>query len=175
MHAQFIRMISLPRRTRTLLSLVVLLVAFGTVAVPSVLAVNGNAIPTDTLTSSLNPSTYGQAVTFTATFYRDLRNPANRSKVAPQIVFFDGQTQIGAGNAVFGQESVTGSLTISTLSVGSHTIRAVGPGEVSMLQVVNAAAPREVPEGDTLFLLGGGMSGLGVWLRWQWGKRKQIR
>ena len=36
------------------------------------------------------------------------------------------------------------------------------------------SAPKEVPEGDTLLLLGGGMSGLGVWLRWQWNKRKKV-
>jgi hypothetical protein len=36
------------------------------------------------------------------------------------------------------------------------------------------AAPKEVPEGDTLLLLGGGMSGLGVWLRYQWSKRKKV-
>ncbi len=35
------------------------------------------------------------------------------------------------------------------------------------------AKPSEVPEADTLLLLGGGMSGLGVWLRWQWSKRGQ--
>jgi len=36
-----------------------------------------------------------------------------------------------------------------------------------------ATAPSEVPESDTLLLLGGGMSGLGVWLRWQWSKRRK--
>ena len=35
------------------------------------------------------------------------------------------------------------------------------------------AKPAEVPEGDTLLLLGGGMGGLGVWLRWQWSKRRR--
>jgi hypothetical protein len=33
-------------------------------------------------------------------------------------------------------------------------------------------SPNEVPEADTLLLLGGGMSGLGVWMRWQWSKRR---
>jgi hypothetical protein len=38
---------------------------------------------------------------------------------------------------------------------------------------VPAAAPRDVPESDTLLLLGGGMAGLGTWLRYQWSKRKR--
>jgi hypothetical protein len=42
----------------------------------------------------------------------------------------------------------------------------------SALQQVFLDAPRDVPEGDTLLLLGGGMSGLGVWLRYQWSKRR---
>lgn len=41
-------------------------------------------------------------------------------------------------------------------------------------QPAPVSAPKEVPEGDTLLLLGGGMGGLGVWLRWQWGKRKKL-
>ncbi len=32
------------------------------------------------------------------------------------------------------------------------------------------AAPREVPEGDTLLLFGGGIGGLATWLGWQWRK-----
>jgi hypothetical protein len=37
------------------------------------------------------------------------------------------------------------------------------------------AQPAEVPEADTLLLLGGGIGGLGVWLRWQWSKRRGKR
>jgi len=33
-------------------------------------------------------------------------------------------------------------------------------------------APAEVPEGDTLLLLGGGLAGLGTWLRVQWSRRR---
>jgi hypothetical protein len=32
--------------------------------------------------------------------------------------------------------------------------------------------PAEVPEADTLLLLGGGLGGLATWLRWQWRKRR---
>jgi hypothetical protein len=33
-------------------------------------------------------------------------------------------------------------------------------------------APAEVPEADTLFLLGGGIGGLATWMRYQWSRRK---
>ncbi len=33
-------------------------------------------------------------------------------------------------------------------------------------------SPAEVPEADTLLLLGGGLGGLATWLRWQWRKRR---
>jgi hypothetical protein len=35
-------------------------------------------------------------------------------------------------------------------------------------------AAADVPEGDTLLLLAGGMGGLGVWLRHEWSKRKRV-
>jgi hypothetical protein len=34
------------------------------------------------------------------------------------------------------------------------------------------ARPAEVPEADTLLLLGGGLGGLATWLRWEWRKRR---
>jgi hypothetical protein len=33
-------------------------------------------------------------------------------------------------------------------------------------------APKEVPEADTLLLMGGGLGGLATWLGWQWNKRR---
>ena len=35
--------------------------------------------------------------------------------------------------------------------------------------------PSEVPEGDTLLLLGGGLSGVGVWLSYEWNKRRKTQ
>ena len=65
--------------------------------------------------SSLNPSTFGQSVTFTATV----------TAVAPgsgtptgTVTFLDGGSAIGSGMLSGG----VATLTISTLSVGSHTI-----------------------------------------------------
>lgn len=36
-------------------------------------------------------------------------------------------------------------------------------------------APSEVPEADTLLLLGGGLGGLATWVRYQWSRRKTIQ
>jgi hypothetical protein len=36
-----------------------------------------------------------------------------------------------------------------------------------------AAVPREVPEADTLLLIGGGIGGLATWLRWKWSRRRR--
>ncbi len=82
------------------------------------------------LTSSLNPSTYQQSVTFTATL---------GSSKSGTVNFLDGTT-------VMGTETVMGTtvtFTTSSLSVGSHDITAVyGPSTSPVLtQVVNKATP----------------------------------
>jgi|GEM_PF-1618338 len=73
--------------------------------------------------------------------------------------------------------NITGSKT-ATLSI---THNATGsPATYTLTCTVNAPvaptvvprAPADVPEGDTLLLLGGGIGGLGVWLRYQWSKRR---
>jgi parallel beta-helix repeat protein len=88
--------------------------------------------------SSLNPSTFGQSVTFTATV-------SGGTSPTGTVQFLDGATSLGtvalAGN--------TAALTTSALAVGTHPITAVYSGDVDdtsstsapVSQVVNAAAP----------------------------------
>jgi hypothetical protein len=105
------------------------------------------------LVSSLNPSTFGQAVTFTATV----------SAVAPgsgipsgTVVFLDGTTVLGSRTLSGGQAT----FKTSTLSVGSHSITAKYQGSPQfnaqtsavLNQVVNAAAVVEMLFAD---LMGG--------------------
>lgn len=90
------------------------------------------------LVSSLNPSTFGQSVTFTATV-------SGGTSPTGTVQFLDGATPLGtvalAGN--------TAALTTSALAVGTHSITAVYGGDVDdtgstsapVSQVVNAAAP----------------------------------
>jgi hypothetical protein len=92
--------------------------------------------PTVAVTSSLNPSTVNQPVTFTATA------PAGATGT---ITFFDGSTILGTGTLNNGQAA----LTTSTLIIGSHTITVSYSGDtnnnpatsVPLTQIVNKTTP----------------------------------
>jgi hypothetical protein len=89
---------------------------------------------TTTLTSALNPSTFGSGVTLTATV---------TSGATGTVTFKDGSTSLG--NVTLGHSS--GSLLVSSFGVGSHVLIAVYGGDNSYLtstsstltQVVNKA------------------------------------
>ncbi|MBI3477729.1 MAG: Ig-like domain repeat protein [Acidobacteria bacterium] len=94
----------------------------------------GVKLPTSTiLASSQNPSVQGQPVTFMATISATGAVPV-------------GTVQFKSSNVVLGEVPVTGdtaSLTLSSLSAGSHTIKAVFRGQgfvtssANLLQTVN--------------------------------------
>ena len=95
---------------------------------------------TTTVTSSLNPSTFGQSVTFTATVSSTSGTPTGT------VTFFDGATNIGTGTL----SGNTATFATSTLTTGSHSITATYNGNASyaaststpaLTQVVNAAPP----------------------------------
>ncbi len=98
---------------------------------------NAAALPSTatTLASSLNPSTYGQTVTFTATVSSASGTPAGT------IIFYDSSTSIGSVTLTSG----TASLATSLLAAGSHSITAAYQGSGSfapstspvLTQVVN--------------------------------------
>jgi hypothetical protein len=97
---------------------------------PSTSSALSLTVSTVTLGSSLNPSTFGQSVTFTATVL-----PSKTGTVT----FLDGASSIGSsaissGAAVF---------TTSTLAVGAHNITAQYNSDTSniVVQVVNKATP----------------------------------
>ncbi len=77
---------------------------------------------TTTLTSSVNPSTPGQSVTFTATVTASSGTPTGT------VTFNDGTTSIGTGTISSGKAT----LTTSTLAVGTHPITAVYGGTSSI-------------------------------------------
>lgn len=87
--------------------------------------VNTSLIPTTTtLISSLNPSNFGQAVTFSATVTprQGVGSPTGT------VDFFDGGTNIGNSNL---NSSGVATLATSTLSVGTHTITATYNGDAN--------------------------------------------
>ena len=79
------------------------------------------ATTTTILTSSLNPSIYGQAVTFTATVNSSGGIPAN----GETITFAQGSTVLGTGTLTAG----SASFTTSSLKVGTDSIKAVYLGD----------------------------------------------
>lgn len=145
-----------------------------------------NKIPTTTtVTSSANPSTVGQCVTFTATVAGSAGTTASAKVNAPKqtgtVTFRTGST-IHCSNVV-----VTGGVAtcrVCNLAVSLHTITADYSGDATYLasngtlaggQRVNDLPPSEVPEADTLLLMGGGLGGAGVWLRYQWTRLKKAK
>jgi CSLREA domain-containing protein len=104
------------------------------------LTATGGTSPTTTaVISSLNPSTFGQSVTFTATV-------SGGSNPTGTVQFEDGSANLGAAVALSGS---TATLTTSALTVGTHPITAVYSGDANntastspvLNQVVNGAGP----------------------------------
>ena len=94
---------------------------------------------TTTVVSSLNPSTSGQAVTFTATVAG-----ANGGPGSGGVAFMDGSTTLG--RVLVSATTNQAVLTISTLTVGTHniTVNFLGSGSLlpssssTLAQVVNS-------------------------------------
>lgn len=93
------------------------------------------ATTTTTLASSLNPSNFGQSVTFTATL-----KPQFSGTVTGSVTFYDGTTALKTASLNGG----VAKFTTSALTVGSHTITATYNGSTnfdgssaSLTQIVN--------------------------------------
>ena len=90
------------------------------------------ASTTTVLTSSANPSLFGQSVTFTAT--------VNSSTATGTITFKNGSTIIGTGTLTSG----TATLSIASLAVGSNSITAVYSGDGSFVTSTSSAVSQVV-------------------------------
>jgi len=75
------------------------------------------AAPETILTSSVNPSTFGQVVTFTAT--------VSPTTATGTVTFYDGASSLGSGTLSSG----TASYSTSSLIVGNHPITATYEGD----------------------------------------------
>src|SRR5439155_17358396 len=84
----------------------------------------GKGNSTTLVASSVNPSVFGQSVTFTATVTGS--GAGNPSGV---VTFSDGATSIGQGTLSTTGTTTTASFTTSTLGVGSHSITATYAGD----------------------------------------------
>jgi hypothetical protein len=90
---------------------------------------------TTSLTSSVNPSRVGQAVTFTATVTSGGGTPGGT------VTFKDGAAAIGSATLAGGGVA---ALTISSLTLGSHSITAVYGGSASFATSTSAAVIQAV-------------------------------
>jgi len=87
------------------------------------------------LASSLNPSTFGQSVTFTATV-----KPSATGTATGTITFKDGTTMLGTSAISSG----IAKFTTSTLAVGTHSITAVYGGDATFLGSTSAVLSQVV-------------------------------
>ena len=110
-------------------------------ATPLTQMVNASALPatTTTLASSLNPSTFGDTVTFTATVTSQTAGTPTGS-----VMFLDGQTLIGTEPlAVVAGEDVA-TLPTSALTGGTHIITAVYSGDDNFAPSVTTTPVNQV-------------------------------
>ncbi len=84
---------------------------------------------TATLRSSVNPSTFGQPVTFTANVQ------GNFAVGAGPVLFLDGATTLGPATL---DASGHATFTTSTLAVGTHLIRVAFPGSANFASTTSA-------------------------------------
>jgi hypothetical protein len=103
---------------------------------------------TTVVTSSLNPSVSGQAVTFTATV---TANTPGSGTPGGAVTFLDGSTTLGIRSLSSGKAT----FTTSSLSTGVHSITAVYHGNSSFTASTSATLHQTVNAADVQLLVGG--------------------
>jgi Bacterial Ig-like domain (group 3) len=98
--------------------------------------------PTTTaIASSLNPSVHTQMVTFTATVTSGNGMPTGN------VTFMDGATKLG--KSTLSGDPATATLSLSSLSVGAHSIKAVYGGDTDLASSVSPVLAQTVLKGDS--------------------------
>ena len=100
---------------------------------------------TVSVASSVNPSAYGQLVTFTA-----MVTTSGSAAPTGTVMFYDGTTQIGAGQVT----NNTATLTINSLSAASHSITAVYGGDSNYQGSTSSPLNQTVNKGSTTVSVG---------------------
>lgn len=108
----------------------------------TVLTTVNKADTSTAISSSPNPSVFGQGVTFTATV---TVIPPETGTPTGTVTFRDGLTTIGTGTLNSGQAS----FSTSTLSVGSHSITAVYTGDTTFNGSTSSPLMQTVNKTDT--------------------------
>ncbi len=102
---------------------------------PSGAPVNAQADTMTTVTSTPNPSTVGQSVSFTATLTSILGTPTGT------VQFYDEGLALGSALTLWGGQAVT---TTASLAVGTHSITATYSGDTNFLAATSSLYPHTV-------------------------------
>ena len=111
----------------------------GTDAVQNLALTVNQASSSTTIASSLNPSTFGAAVTFTATVTSTGGTPTGT------VTFKDGTTTLGTGTLTSG----TATFNTSTLSSGPHSITALYGGDTNFQASTSSALSQTVNQASS--------------------------
>src|SRR5439155_1298694 len=98
---------------------------------------------TTSLASSVNPSVFGQSVTFTATVSAVSGTPTGT------VTFMDGATTLGTGTLSKKGQTVQATFSTSALSVASHSITAVYGGDTNFQISTSSALSQTVKQAAT--------------------------
>jgi hypothetical protein len=103
------------------------------------------AATTNSVSSSVNPSVFGQAVTFSATIA-----PVSPGSGTPtgNVTFDDGSTVLGTVALTNG----TASFTTSSLAVGTHSIKVVYAGDTNFKTSTSAVLKQVVNSSSNLVM-----------------------
>ena len=96
---------------------------------------------TITVAGNINPSLYGQSVTFNAVV-----QPSAGSSPTGTVAFFDGATSLGSASV----SNNLAQLALSNLSVGSHSITAAYSGDGNFSASTSAASTQTVNQSYTM-------------------------
>ena len=107
------------------------------------------ASTTTTLSSGVNPSVFGQTITFTAT----VQPPAGTSATGT-VTFLDGSTSLGSATL----SGNSAQLSIASLGTGTHSITAVYSGDTNMAGSTSAAVAQQVSQASTTTTLSSGVN-----------------
>jgi hypothetical protein len=103
---------------------------------------------TTNLTSTSNPSTYGQSVAFTATV--KVKSPGTINPNSGTVTFYDGSYNIGTVSLSGNNTAV---LNYISLTAGSHSIKAVYNGDGSYVGSTSIKVTQKVNKANTLTTL----------------------
>jgi hypothetical protein len=102
-----------------------------------------------TLSSGVNPSVFGQTITFTAT----VQPPAGTTATGT-VTFLDGSTSLGSATLA----GISAQLSIASLGTGSHSVTAVYSGDTNLAGSSSAAVAQQVSQASTATTLSSGVN-----------------